>query len=293
VIKHRQHTLLIDERRVGKTSVAWAVLDRVRARGDGWAIEVNLKRGPIASSAELAQQLAEQARAAGVGIERFRERVAGRLREGAEIGGLPIVKALGTLVGLEEVGQASDLARAVDQSLAIDDAGADLRSVLHALVAASVAADVVLAVFVDEVQRLGTDWSNEDDGLYVQEALAELMEEHDGHVVLLLAGSERTALADLLADGRPMHHDGMRFDLSPIAREDWQHELPHRFEEVGLQIAPERIDQILEVTDGHPARTMRVCAHVRELAEDQPFEITDVLVRRAIEIARKHPSWPV
>jgi len=293
VVEHRQHTLLIEERRVGKTSMAWAVLDRVRAADRGWAIEVNLKRGPITSSADLAQQLAEQARAAGVGIESRGEQVAERLRDGARIGGAPIVKALGKLLGVEELAEVADVADAIDQALATDDegAGVDLRSVLHALVAASIAADAVLVIFVDEAQRLATDWHDEDDGLYAQEALAEVMEDHDGHAVLLLAGSERGALEKLLAEGQPLHHDGMAFDVPAIAREDWQHALPGRFAEIGLDVEPARIDQILEGTGGHPAQTMRVCAHIRELADGQPFEITDVLVARAIKTASKHPSW--
>jgi hypothetical protein len=292
VVEHRQHTLLIDERRVGKTSVAWAVLDRVRSSGCGWAIEVNLKRGPITTSAMLAQKLAEQARATGVGTESLHERVSQRLRDGISIGGKPIVKTLGELFGIEELVEAADVAQAIDQSLSTDeDADADLRTVLGALVAASIAADMALVIFIDEVQRLATDWSDKDDGLYVQEAFAEVMEEHDGHAVLLLAGSERTALAALLADGKPMHHDGMRFDLPPIGREDWLFELPRRFAEVPLVVEPERIEQILAVTNGHPARTMRVCAHVRELADGQPVEVTDVLVEQAIRAASRHPSW--
>lgn len=293
VAEHRRHTLLIDERRVGKTSMAWAVLDRVRESEHGWAIEVNLKRGPITTSAVLAQQLAEQARAAGVRIGSRSERIAERLRSGAKVGGAPIARAVGKLFGVDELGEVADVADAIDQALATDDEGkdADLRSVLHALVAASIAADVVLVIFVDEAQRLATDWTSEDDGLYAQEALAEVMEDHDGHAVLLLAGSERGALEQLLAEGQPLHHDGMTFDVPTIAREDWQHELPGRFAEIGLVIEPDRIDQILEATAGHPAQTMRVCAHVGELARDQPFEITDVLVATAIGNASRHPSW--
>jgi hypothetical protein len=293
VVEHRRHTLLIDERRVGKTSMAWAGLDRVRDGERGWAIEVNLKRGPITTSAVLAQQLAEQARAAGVRIGSRSERIAERLRSGPKVGGAPIARAVGKLIGVDELGEVADLADAIDQALATDDEGADadLRSVLHALVAASIAADVVLVIFVDEAQRLATDWSSEGDGLYAQEALAEMMEDHDGHAVLLLAGSERGALQNLLAEGQPLHHDGMTFDVPAIAREDWRHALPERFAEIGLEIKVDRVDQILAATGGHPAQTMRVCAHIGELADGQPFEITDVLVARAIENASRHPSW--
>jgi hypothetical protein len=162
---------------------------------------------------------------------------------------------------------------------------------LRAQIAAAIAADKILVIFVDEVQRLSTDWTDNDDSLYTQEALAEVMEGHAGHVVLLLAGSERAGLDQLLADGQPLHHDGMRFAMQPIKDEDWNHHLPLRFGEAGLEVERERIGQILEASGGHPQRTMRVCAHIRELADDGSFAITDVLVAEAIKAAKEHPSW--
>jgi len=293
IVEHREHTLLIEGRRVGKTSMVWAVLDRMRAADEGWVLEVNLARGPITTSSVLAGQLAEQARAAHIRLESRLDQISERLRSGVKIAGAPIVGVLGKILEVGEVTDAGELAQAIDQSLApAEDGDADLRAVLHALVAAAVAADRLLVLFVDEVQRLTTDWvGDEDDSAYAQEALAEVMEDHAGHAVLVLAGSERSALDLLLAEGQPLHRDGLPFPVRPISDEDWHYELPRRFEEAGLTIERERIDRILVASERHPEDTMRVCLHVQLLAEGGTFDISEALVEQAISDASKHPSW--
>jgi len=292
VVELREHTLLVDERRVGKTSMVWAVLDRIRDSEVGWACEVNLSRGPVTSASVLAEQLAEQARASRIRIDPRKEQIAERLRETVKLAGKPIIATVGKLIGIEELATAADIAHSIDQSLSPSEEGeADLRAVLRALVAAAIVADKILVVFVDEAQRLSTDWVNDDDGLYAQEALSELMEDHAGHVVVILAGSERSALRYLVADGQPLHHDGLPFPIRKISDEDWLYELPRRFEEAGLTVERDRIFQILDASERHPENTMRVCLHVCLLAGGEPFEVSEVLVDEAIKDARKHPSW--
>ena len=273
--------------------MAWAVLDRVRASGTGWAIEANLSRGPITSSEGLAAHLAEQARAAKVRIdtdsERLREHIDDATRWAKAVG------RIGELLGFDGASTISDagqIGETIDQALASDEEGGlELRGVLCSLQAVAMAADETLVIFLDEAQRLISHWSGEEDSRYAQEALAEMMEDPDGRVVLLLAGSDRDGFERLMADGMPLHHDGMDFEVRPIAEDDWHHHLPIRFAEVGLDVERERIAQILEASGGHPQRTMRVCAHVAELADGVVYTVTDVVVEQAIQSARKHRSW--
>ena len=68
-VELEQHTLLLADRRLGRTSMAFAVLDRLRGAG-GWALEVDLSSGPVTTAAVFAERLAEQARAAGVRVKR-------------------------------------------------------------------------------------------------------------------------------------------------------------------------------------------------------------------------------
>jgi len=290
ILSIEQHTLLLADRRVGKTSMALAVLDRIRDTNTGWALEADLSRGPVLSSAALADRLSEHARAAGVHVQ---PASAGILRDARKALKLaPALKTAARLLELDELADATALAASIDQSLApVDDGPLDLRTVLRAVQAAAIAAYRQTVIFIDEVQRLTTDWADGGDSLYAQEALAEVMEQPDGGVVLLLAGSERHAVEALLAEGQPLHHDGMRFDVPPIADDDWHHELPLRFAEAGLEVGRDHVEQILAASERHPQRTMRVCAHVLQLADGEHFEVSDVVIGVAIENARKHPSW--
>jgi hypothetical protein len=294
VFEIRAHTLMFAERRVGKTSMAWAVLDRVRAGEAGWAIEVNLSRGPVITSEQFALRLAEQARAAGVRVDPAGEQIKDRLGDAAT--GARIAAKLAKLFGLEgadDLADAAEVGDTIDQALSSqEEEPQDLRAVLTALRGAAAASGRPVVVFVDEAQRICTDWANDDeDSRYTQEALAEVMEDPDGDVVLLLAGSDREGFERLFADGQPLHQDGMSFAVAPIDPADWHHELPLRFGEVGLEVGPDQVEQILAASGGHPQRTMRVCSHVRRLADGNIYTATDALVGEAIDAARAHQSW--
>jgi len=292
VLTSEQHTLLLANRRIGKTSMALAVLDRLRDSNSGWAIEADLSRGPVLSAAQLAERLSEQARAARVHVQPASLGILLGARRALKLGATPALNTAARLLGLDELADVSELAASIDQSLApVDDGPLDLRTVLRAIQAAAIAADRPAVVFLDEVQRLTTDWAEANDSLYAQEALAEVMEQPDGRVVLLLAGSERHAIEALLAEGQPLHHDGMPFDVPPIGDDDWHHHLPLRFAEAGLEVGRDHVAQILAASEGHPQRTMRVCAHVAQLADGELLEVSDVVIGVAVENARRHPSW--
>lgn len=277
---------------MGKTSMALAVLDRIRDANTGWALEVDLSRGPIITSGQLADRLADQARAARVRIEPVGESSWRGVRKLVEVAATPALQQAAQLLGIDELGDAGHVAAVVDESLApLDDTALDLRSVLHAIQAATIAADRPAVVFLDEIQRLRTDWSACDDSRRAQESLAEIMEQPDGRVVLLVAGSERTTIEELMAQGEPLHHDGMSFPVPAISDADWHHDLPLRFAEVSLRVNRDHIVQILKASDGHPQRTMRICAHIQHLADGDLFEITEVLITKAIATAQSHPSW--
>jgi hypothetical protein len=292
VIENQHATLLLAGRRVGKTSMAEAVLDRMRATG-AWALEADLSRTRIASSGDLAAHLAEQARAAGVHVTGKAVRAGRAARKVAAIAGSPAVRAAAKVLGLDEAAEASQVAAAIDQALAPIDADGevpDLAEVLAAIAAAAVASDRVVIIFIDEIQELAANAWERNDSLYVQRALAEAIEYHDG-IVFLLAGSDRTAVEKLMAPGQPLHFDGMNYPVPEISRDDWMRGLRERFAEIGVEIGDERIDQILAASAGHPQNTMRVCAHIQQLV-GEPFDtITDVMVRTAIETAKGHPSW--
>ncbi|MDA0184914.1 hypothetical protein OJ997_31715 [Solirubrobacter phytolaccae] len=292
VVVSRQATLLVRERRAGKTSVALALIDRIRLRDDAWALEVDLA-APILSSEELAKRLAEQARAAGVRLGSRRVGLRTGLRKALSEVAEPAVGDAASALGMDTGADVSKVAAAIDTLLSPVEAGAaNLAGVLAGIRAAAVAEDRFVLILIDEIGRLVTDWSQPEDSRRAQHALAAVMRVPDSRIVLLLAGSDRAANAALLADGEPLHHDGLSFLLPEISREDWHHGLTERFLEISAAIDRERINQILAASGGHAQRTMRVCAHVEQLlGEERLFDITEGLVEQAIELARSHPSW--
>jgi hypothetical protein len=73
---------------------------------------------------------------------------------------------------------------------------------------------------------------------------------------------------ELFAAGRPPRENTLDFDLLPIARDDWLHDLPDRFEEMGCRIDPEALEAIVNATPGRLPRTNQVCLQAAMGAPD-------------------------
>lgn len=177
------HQWLIGERRIGKTSVAKAVLARLRSRGSV-ALDIDLSRLAVSTSEGLAGEVARQAQAAGVGAERpLRKKFLGIAAKHrpttTELSG-----ALNGL-GFEEVSQALS---AVSALLAGADGGAPgLAGVLDALALHARATEQRAYLLFDEVHLLGR---LED----AEEKTAAQCREQDCPIVFLFAGSEESAV---------------------------------------------------------------------------------------------------
>lgn len=281
LLDQRTNTRLAAERREGKTSLALAVLDRGRQRDDYWVLEADLsKHGPLHSAADLAQHLAEQARAAKVGVRARRTWVARRvIRHTARL------KDIAATLGVDELEDLAQAAGAIDALLAPSENPQpdDLRNTLLAIEVAAVATDREVLIFIDEAHRLATHWSDADDAERVKDLLGEVMRRPAGRIVLLIAGSETRVMEALFGSGSPLEYLGMPFVLPDIAREDWIPALRDRFAEVGLAITEPQLAGIVDATHGHPQRTMRVCSRVRAYCADGvDHEVSDLAVENGI-----------
>ena len=76
------HQWLIGPRRTGKTSVAKAVLARLRADG-GVALDIDMSKLSITTELDLAGEIARQAQAAHAGLPRVARRLTGLVRRRA------------------------------------------------------------------------------------------------------------------------------------------------------------------------------------------------------------------
>lgn len=265
--------LLFDARRVGKSSLAGAVIDRARSRGDV-VIDIDLQQ--VRDVPTLATTLRDQVAALPAlrrGARRARRVLTGRSADILE-------KAL-TALGATDEAQAASL---MTQEL---NALTDTPNLARALTAVERGAQlrgVRATVFLDEIHRVA-GWSGTEQA---QEDLAVAMQAH-GQTSVIFAGSDRRAVDELFGEGKPLSYDGLRFPIPAISDEAWEMGLSERFSRASLQIAPQTIREILAVTDGHPQRTMALCAHAQAIATGQTVDTA--IVKLAHMRAKAQPSW--
>lgn len=275
-----QSVLLLEERRIGKSSVALAVIERVRtSEGDALALDVDLRYGARTSSA-AARELLSQARAQGADRRVALLHHRGRLSKLGEAARNRIADA-GQLFGEPDEAKAAE--RIASVLAGTGDVALD-----HALRAVDAHARVHgqrVVIFIDEVQDLAS-WPDTDD---VQRAIAGIEAQTGCRTSFVFAGSEATAIDALFRHGAELDFIGHRVPLGRIELADWQRGLPPRFTEAGLVIDPAQIAQIYLATDGHPLRTMSVCAQCLLVVPGD--EVTNATVTQAIASARSHPSW--
>jgi hypothetical protein len=276
---------LLEPRRVGKTSVALAALGHCRSEHQAVTMHLDLADS-ARTPGQVVSRIAEQA--AGQNVGKATARLRRRRCLGSANSALndPGVEAASQLLGIEDLDQVMSTVAAI---LSPGEHESDVGAVLKALEADAHVSNRPLVVFVDEVQALAA-WGEPGDIL--QQQLASSLRRASGKMTFVFAGSERHAVKKLFAEGQPLYYAGLDFDLDEISTEDWREGLTRRFAEGGYQISGELLDDVLEASDGHPLRTMQVCAHVYEWAQDGVGAvISGAAVLRGIASAQHHPSW--
>ena len=269
---------LIGERRIGKTSVAKAVLARLRKDGS-IAIDVDLSKLDISTGEALAGEIARQAQAARAGDATVRAQGLLRRHRGR-------AKNLGNALeqlGFQEVGEALTAAAAV---LAEADGGSPgLDKVLGALGLHARATEQRAYVLLDEVHLLAKL-------ARAEEVVARWCREPNSPLVFVFAGSEESAAEKLRERGQPLTSVGEEFELAEIAQEDWLPGLRKRFDEVGVRIETAELGQILAASRCHPRRTMLIASRIQASASTEPDRAaTPILVELAVKEAEGDRSW--
>lgn len=252
---------MLEPRRVGKTSVARAALERISSAG-GAVAEVNLAASP--GPERVARDLADQ--------------LAGALpRTGRRIGGF--------LSGLRHSG--------ADGAIG-EEAGVALR-IAEELLSGSASPAVVLeraagrarggatAVLFDEAHTLAA-WPEPD-----RMALGAVLKDNQS-LGVVIASSERHALEQLTAANGPLRYVGSRFDLPEIAMEDWQAGLRQRFAQMGAPVATAALALLLEQSHGHPYCTMLLAHESGRLGIDLG-KVSETVVEAALVTVRRDETW--
>lgn len=225
---------LLEPRRTGKSSVAGAVIERLRvALLPAAGVDLASLTGPTAAvevlRAQLSAALAKARRATGW----LADRLQGGLR-----GDDKILAGIFAELAAGGSGPAAVLAHA-----------------------AEAAQGEPIAVIIDEAHHVAS-WPDGE-----QQALREFLR-NDTTVGVIVASSETSALARLTGDDGPLRYVGQRFRLPPIDRGDWEHELPPRFEAAGVPISRDALTLLLDEARLQPYCTMllaREAARVRTI----------------------------
>lgn len=279
-LEEAAHQWLIGPRRIGKTSVAKAVLARLRADGVV-ALDVDMSKLGISSERELAGEIARQAQAAHAGVPQVGRRLTRFAGRHAGDAG-----RLGRTLEDLGFGNEGDALAAVAALLAgADDGSPGLGSVLEALALHARATDRRSVILIDEVHLLA-------DIMGCEHEFARWAREPDIPIVFAFAGSEESAVRALREQRRPLALIGEELSLPDISTEDWLHGLRRRFREAEVTVADDQLLAIVEASDGHPRRTMLICARVHGSAAAAPNrEATKVFVELAIRDAQGDRSW--
>lgn len=260
--------LLMEPRRVGKTSLARAALSRIAADG-GIVGELQLTSyaDPQLAATELARQLA-----AGLGrvIDPSR-RVLDRVR------------ALGASADAgREVSLLSGLATALlgeprDLPALLGHCSEHLPPGRHG------------AVLLDEAHAIA-NWPKP-----LQEALSGQLRANT-RLGIVIASSETRALAQLFGPRGVLQFAGHRLEVPPITVEDWCSGLRERFVQLGLDPPRDLLARLVDLSGGHPYRTMRLALETAIVAGSLPsaagrVPVGDGDLDAALLAVRSDPSW--
>jgi DNA polymerase III delta prime subunit len=275
-LRQGDHSVLADERRTGKTTVALAALESLARDEANIIVAVDLSRA-INDGTSLDEAIALQIAAQRSTLVRH-ARQAGNLA----LRLWNLVRGAGVFEG--------------DEGEAIDAVLNELRAAAGRAPGWSLDAATDLAtekggravVFIDEAQELD-GWGDRD---AVAGQLLARMREPGAAVTFLFAGSKPSLVRSLFSPGGLLEFDALDFQLSPIDSQPWREGLRRAFRALDAEITTRALDLILDATDARTDRTMLVANRAHEEADFARESVVDeALAAVAVERARESRLW--
>lgn len=240
--------VLAGPRRTGKTSVAYAALERIRAE-DVYVAAVDLFRRRDAG--DLAEGLADAILHNRSGLRRALARA--RSAAGTALDAATIT-ASAKIAG--ELGDAVDLA--FHPGSGSRDPDRALAAALELPQRIATADGKRIVVFLDEFQDLASPGRPFGDPDRLTKLTRSIFQASPS-VTVLFAGSIEHLLRDIFGPSdRALSQFGSFRALSTITSEEWTAGLAPRFEQAGAPIDPEALRMTIELGESHPRSTMLI-----------------------------------
>jgi hypothetical protein len=265
-IRARQHVIIFSQRRLGKTSLVWKVLEEA-AREDIIPVYVDLY--PISTLAEFIEEYAKAiARALG-----------------------PYEKAVKLM---------RELFSRIHLSMGVDAAGKPQWSVGFDRKMEAETFDEVIsslegylrrkkkfgAVVFDEFQQIV-----ETDGEKTERRLRSAIQTHQ-RTCYFFVGSRKHLMQDLFSNpNRPFYRSGKIFPLGKIPFDDISEFIKKRFQEGGLEIGDTAVKAILETTECHPYYTQYLCHVLYDLQGGPAVHEEDISKALDLLLHRETPGY--
>jgi len=262
-IRGRQHVILSSQRRFGKTSLVWKVLEETQTEG---IIPVYADLYPISTLGEFIE---EYAKAIARTLSSY-EKAKRLMRE--------LFSRLHLSMGIDPAGNPQwsvgfDRSRETET---FDEVVSSLENYLKAKGKYGV-------VVFDEFQQI-----IETNGEKTERRLRSAVQTHE-HVSYLFVGSKRHLLHDLFSNpNRPFYRSGKIFPLEKIASGHLQKFVKKRFNGAGVDIDEKSLGLIVETTECHPYYTQYLCHVLYDIMEKRRIRTDDV--PKAIDLLLRRES---
>jgi AAA+ ATPase superfamily predicted ATPase len=266
-MENGEKLFVFSERRYGKTSLVRSALDKLPKKGHVCAY-VDL--WPTDSETTFATAVAKA-------ITQSMSSSVGKLLETAK----KFFGSLSPSVTMDEEGKPA-LTFGLGKHARL---GPALDEVLEtpARIAAKGGPHVVVAF--DEFQQI-LEYGNDQ----VERKLRSVIQNHQG-VAYIFLGSRKHIIQKMVLDrNRPLYRAGGHYPLGPIAEQHWQPFIRQRFVEANKGIDPENIQEVCELTQGHPFYTQHLCHVLWELCEPKA-SVNQEMLRAATKVLLDRESY--
>jgi hypothetical protein len=250
-IRGRQHVIIYSQRRFGKTSLVWKILEETQKEG---IIPVYADLYPISTLGEFIEEYAK-AIARTLSMHEKAKRL---MRE--------LFSRLHLSMGIDTAGNPQwsvgfDRSR---ESETFDEVVSSMENYLKRKGKYGV-------VVFDEFQQI-----TETNGEKTERRLRSAIQTHE-HVSYLFVGSKRHLLLDLFSNpNRPFYRSGKIFPLEKIDLDHLQGFIKKRYNGAGVDIDQKTLELIVETTGCHPYYTQYLCHVLYDIMEKRRIRTDDV-----------------